>query len=171
MKALTIWQPWASLIMAGVKPYEFRSWAAPRSLVGQRIAIHAGARPMRAAEIHELLEHLGLPRTARGTGLAVAASIPILERAWRRPELFPLKHVLGTALLGQPRRACEIYPDDFSSDSDRLEHSNWAWPLTAIEHLEPPVPARGAQGLWDWHSSLLPGEAGEVSRSPATEGS
>jgi hypothetical protein len=24
MKALTIWQPWASLIMIGAKPYEFR---------------------------------------------------------------------------------------------------------------------------------------------------
>ena len=24
MKALTIWQPWASLIMVGAKPYEFR---------------------------------------------------------------------------------------------------------------------------------------------------
>jgi len=28
MKALTIWQPWASLIMAGYKPYEFRGWPA-----------------------------------------------------------------------------------------------------------------------------------------------
>jgi hypothetical protein len=37
MKALTIWQPWASLIMAGCKPYEFRRWAAPQRLVGQRL--------------------------------------------------------------------------------------------------------------------------------------
>lgn len=26
MKALTIWQPWASLIARGVKQYETRSW-------------------------------------------------------------------------------------------------------------------------------------------------
>ena len=26
MKVLTIRQPWASLIMAGLKEYEFRSW-------------------------------------------------------------------------------------------------------------------------------------------------
>jgi len=25
MKALTIWQPWASLIMIGAKPFEFRT--------------------------------------------------------------------------------------------------------------------------------------------------
>lgn len=37
MKALTIWQPWASLIISGAKPYEFRGWRIPESLIGQRI--------------------------------------------------------------------------------------------------------------------------------------
>ena len=41
MKALTIWQPWASLIAEGAKTIETRSWSAPASLIGQRIAIHA----------------------------------------------------------------------------------------------------------------------------------
>ena len=44
MKALTIWQPWASLIIAGAKPFEFRGWRPPASLIGQRIVIHAAAR-------------------------------------------------------------------------------------------------------------------------------
>ena len=47
MKALTIWQPWASLIAMGAKPYEFRGWKPPKSLIGQRLAIHAGARPVK----------------------------------------------------------------------------------------------------------------------------
>lgn len=51
MLALTIWQPWASLIAAGAKPFEWRSWPAHRGLVGRRIAIHAGARPPRKSEI------------------------------------------------------------------------------------------------------------------------
>lgn len=42
MKALTIRQPWASLIALGVKHIETRSWRAPQSLIGQTIAIHAG---------------------------------------------------------------------------------------------------------------------------------
>jgi hypothetical protein len=54
VKALTIWQPWATLIMIGTKPFEFRRWdyrERERSLEGQRIVIHAGARPsaLRAA--------------------------------------------------------------------------------------------------------------------------
>ena len=39
MKALSIWQPWASLIMSGHKKIETRSWPAPYSIRGQRIAI------------------------------------------------------------------------------------------------------------------------------------
>lgn len=44
MKALTLWQPWASLMAEGVKSIETRSWRAPDALIGQRIAIHAAAR-------------------------------------------------------------------------------------------------------------------------------
>ncbi len=40
MKAITIWQPWASLIACGAKQYETRSWAT--SYRGP-IAIHAAA--------------------------------------------------------------------------------------------------------------------------------
>ena len=54
MKALTIWQPWASLIMAGAKPYEFRGWRAPRSIIGQRIVIHAAARKVDRVEVFNL---------------------------------------------------------------------------------------------------------------------
>lgn len=55
---LTVWQPWATLIAEGFKPYEFRGWPAPRSLIGKRIAIHAGARPVRKDEVRQLLLQL-----------------------------------------------------------------------------------------------------------------
>lgn len=41
MRALTIWQPFAGLIMAGMKPLENRVWA-PKLKIGDRFAIHAG---------------------------------------------------------------------------------------------------------------------------------
>ena len=57
MKALTIWQPWASLVMIGAKPYEFRRWdyrdRSP-ALEGQRIVIHAGARPIKEIEVDDI---------------------------------------------------------------------------------------------------------------------
>lgn len=150
MKALTIWQPWASLIIAGVKPYEFRSWAAPRALRGQRIAIHAGARPVRKAELADLITRL------RGSEPWTTALKPealaMLERIHTSPGSLPLSHVLGTAVLGEPVRGDAVVPEfgGTVNDSDRAEHCNWAWPLADIRPLAPPVEARGAQGFWDW---------------------
>jgi len=44
VKALTLWQPYASLCALGVKTIKTRSWPAPKALIGQRIAIHAATR-------------------------------------------------------------------------------------------------------------------------------
>ena len=44
MKAITLHQPWASLIASGAKRIETRSWKPPDSLIGTEIAIHAGKR-------------------------------------------------------------------------------------------------------------------------------
>ena len=42
MYAITLHQPWASLIALGIKTVETRSLPAPALLVGQTIVIHAG---------------------------------------------------------------------------------------------------------------------------------
>lgn len=43
--ALTVWQPWASLVAVGANRYETRSWPAPQTLQpGDLLAIHAAAR-------------------------------------------------------------------------------------------------------------------------------
>ncbi len=56
MKALTLWQPWASLIVLRHKRFETRSWKMD-GLIGERIAIHAAKRPSKDLDydlIHEL---------------------------------------------------------------------------------------------------------------------
>ncbi len=152
MKALTVWQPWATLIIAELKPFEFRGWPAPNGMVGRRIAVHAGARPVKPAELADLIVRLRGP-DAWTTGLRPEA-LPLLERWHQSPALLPRSCVLGTAILGQPRRASEITAELGGpvNDSDRAEHSNWAWPLSEIERFEPPIDARGAQGFWEWRS-------------------
>lgn len=151
MPALTVWQPWASLIAAHAKPYEFRGWAAPRALVGRRIAIHAGARPIKRAEVQDLLMRLAGPE-AWSTGLRADLARPILERVLTAPGVLPLSSVVCTAVLGAPRRANEIVFEFGGpvNDSDRGAHTSWAWPLAEIDRLEPPAPTRGAQGFWQW---------------------
>lgn len=155
MKALTIWQPWATLIVQGAKPYEFRGWKPPRSLIGQRIAIHAGARPIRRDEIQMLLLQLRDPKRYGAPCLHAPLAIPVLDIAYQNPKggALPLSHVLATAILGEPKHgdACAAeFDEQAGNDSDRDEHFNWGWPLTGIVRLEPPVPAKGAQGFWEW---------------------
>jgi hypothetical protein len=147
VKALTIWQPWASLIIAGAKPYEFRRWnylTRNRDVEGQRIVIHAGARRIVPAEVSDILSRL------RGgeTGLAVDKARGIVQRALTEPHLFPLAAGLGTAILQRPRPVGQIFTG--ALDSDRLDHAMWAWPLTDIEPFEPVIPMRGFQGFWPW---------------------
>lgn len=155
MKALTIWQPWASLILAGAKPYEFRGWRPPRSIIGQRIAIHAGARRMKRDEIHGLLNQLVNPARFGTPCLHVEIARPLLERIHDNERAVPLSHVLCTAIVGEPKSGdvcAREFGHDAGNDSDRDGTFNWGWPLLEIEALAPPIEARGAQGLWDWRS-------------------
>jgi hypothetical protein len=99
--ALTIWQPWASLVLAGAKPIEWRGYPFPVRMVGSRIAIHAGARPLRKREVAELLDDLAFDGGMR-TSLVPSIAIPLLERWHTSPELVPLSTVLCTAILGAP---------------------------------------------------------------------
>lgn len=150
MKALTLWQPWASLVAAGVKPFEFRAWAAPASIVGQRIAIHAGARKVQKGELADLLYRLVHDPASTGlrqVGVPVSAGT-LLDRWRQAPAMLPLSAVVCTAVLGKPRRVGDIFRG--VHDSDRLDHSKWGWPMLDVRPLEPIVPARGAQGFWDW---------------------
>lgn len=150
MKAITIWQPWATLIVAGAKPYEFRGWPAPRALRGTRIAIHAGARQVRRDEIADLIMRLRGDE-AWSTCLRKDSALPLLEKWLSSPGVLPLSSIIGTARLGEPINASKIVHEFGGpvNDSNRAEHCNWAWPLSLIEPCTP-LPARGAQGFWDW---------------------
>lgn len=146
---ITVHQPWASLIMAGAKPYEWRSWPAPKALIGKRVGIHTGARAVKRSEIADLLCLLQTEGEA-GTSLIVDKAVPLLERWLTAPGSLPLSSVLCLATLGESITATQYSAGREVRDSDRIDHQKWAWPLTDIEPLEPFVPAKGAQGWWIW---------------------
>ena len=164
LSAITLWEPWASLVAGGAKPYEFRKWPAPRRLWGKRIAIHAGARPIRPAEVDDLLASLRL-EGGWGTALLIEPATKILLSIQADRRSVPLSHVLCIATLGKPIPANEIELDrlatnGFVGDSSRIDHQMFGWPLTDIEPMMPPVPARGHQGFWDFFASESRGFAG-----------
>jgi hypothetical protein len=152
MKALTIWQPWASLIMVGAKPLEFRPKSYLRYInspaVNERIGIHAGMRTVRPSEIEDLLRRLDDKDNI--TGLLPDLARPLLERvrAAHKCRLLPLGAMLGTAVIGKPRNAGTIFAV-LPEDSDRGDF-NWAWPMQDVKPFDAPIPVKGAQGFWRW---------------------
>lgn len=162
MKALTIYQPWASLIIAGAKPYEFRGWnprhrgGAYAALIGQRIVIHASTRKIDRNEVEDLITVLRRGgECAAETCLHADMALPVLEQA-AKPTFncgVPFGVGLGTAILGEPRNGLEIAAEfgvEWANDSDRHDQANWGWPMLDIEPWPAPIPMRGAQGFWNW---------------------
>ncbi|MEE4451490.1 hypothetical protein [Novosphingobium resinovorum] len=152
MRALTVHQPFASLIMAGAKPYEFRNRRPPAALIGEPIVIHASASPLRqrlAAELFVSVRDQALASIITAT-LHAEKALPILGRAWEPGgEPLPTSAGLGTVIIGEPVRAAEIARDPGHPLADDEQHL-WAWPIGGIERWPLPIPAAGAQGFWRW---------------------
>ena len=125
MKALTLYQPWASLIAIGAKHFETRSWAAPRTAIGDVVAIHAGRKEDRTFrwEDDQVLSLLGAEDLPKGAIVATARLMDVLP-TWSA-QVSPMEEHLG----------------DFSP-------SRYAWKFVDVVRLTCPVPAKGHLGLW-----------------------
>lgn len=156
MRALTVLQPWATLIVAGAKPYEFRRWLPPVAMIGQRIIIHAAKRKIDQTEADKLFfllrdgaekngQHPGVIETC----LDAEKALPILDPV----EPLKLGAAVGTAVLGAPRAAEDIAEElgvPRVNDSSRSQHAVWAWPMLEPELWLVPVPMPGSQQFWNW---------------------
>jgi hypothetical protein len=148
--AITIWQPWASLIQCGAKRVEFRNHPPHAGIVGARVAIHAGKRPVNTREVHAMLDKLN-SRHAPEMGLDIKPAAELLYRVLEHPGILPLSSILCTVVIGAPLRNAELAAHlgiAFVNDSERDEHSNWGWPLSDVLKVEPMIPATGRQGWW-----------------------
>lgn len=143
--ALTVWQPWASLIVMLAKPLEFRGHKAAGAYIGKRHVIHAGARRMQRAELNTLAYRVEFQN--RSTGLDAAIALPLVSSFERVMEL-PHGAGVGTAVLGTPRDVTRLFHGD--GDSDRTQHHMFAWPMLEVEWWDYPITVKGAQGFWRW---------------------
>lgn len=143
MKALTIWQPWASLIACGAKQYETRSWATKYR---GPIAIHAAARYTRKWDLPVDLVKVADAEMAAGRcsewgampfGVVIATAE--LVNVWsiaRHP---------GTYI---PRLGDYFVPEKEAVLGDWTP-GRYAWELSNVKILQPPIPVKGKQGLWN----------------------
>lgn len=142
MKAISLWQPWASAIVLGMKRIETRHW-----LTRYRgpIAIHAAKRwTSDERELHAL-------EVAAGT----------------MPATLPLGAIVATARLAAifsaVGQASQISPEELRWGN--YAGGRFAWMFEDITPLAEPVPFRGLQGLFDVPDELL-----SVTASAAPQG-
>lgn len=131
MKAFSLIQPYATLIIDGHKEFETRSWPTPyRGLV----AIHA-SKGMSAGD-REALETLTEDYPEIFRDLAI-----------------PRGAVLGIAELVD----CLSMTSDLERSISEQEHDfgywsagRFAWKMRIVEKFAEPIPAKGMLGLWEW---------------------
>jgi hypothetical protein len=131
MKAITLYQPWASLVALGAKKYETRSWQTPyRGL----IAIHAGKR-----FTNEESNYLRRPEFKDVLGNEPDLPLGMMLCICRLKNII---HVVDYDWLGGLSRQERVFGN--------YMHGRYAWELEVVLKLSPPIAVRGQMGLWDW---------------------
>jgi hypothetical protein len=133
VKALTVWQPWASLIAWPLKPVENRTWEAPWVL-GKRIAIHAGNKFDEDAALHLSV---------------MPAPVPAVVSLARKIKGAIVCTAVVDRFIGRIAVEHAAETDVFVWFSGPV-----GWVLRDVQKFEP-VPARGAQGLWELPADVL----------------
>ncbi len=124
MKALTIKQPAASLIIHGIKKYEFRSW---KTKYRGKILIHAG-KGINNEYISKFKEYL--------------------------PEKLPSGMIIGQVDITDCIEITEEFKEElFLENSDiyrRASIGEYAWKLDNIVVFDKQIQAKGKLSLWDY---------------------
>ena len=142
IKAITIKQPWATLIALGEKKFETRSWATKHR---GPIAIHAG----------KSIDKEAFKERAIATILAKHGIHLIKD--------LPTGAVLAIVELSECHKV--TFDNDFIDEAETdkgisiagneyrfgfYEEGRYAWELTNLQVLPELVPAKGQLSLWNW---------------------
>lgn len=152
MKALTLTQPWATLVAISAKRIETRSWQTPYR---GELAIHAAKGfPKWAKETcGEALFHEALYAAGYDIGLRSSEILPI-GCVIATCQLVACKFITSAMSPGTPeevsRRSTMLPPPEPERSFGDYECGRFAWILEDIKQLPEPVTAKGALGLWEW---------------------
>jgi hypothetical protein len=148
IRLLSLWQLWASLVAAGLKRFETRSWRTDyRGLV----AIHAAKRPVRRAEL------LAIRYAISGGGWVEMAALRQVEELCTSP--LPYGAIVAVARVedcsmvenvGGPycwlRGGIKYAPDVLERAVGNWEAGRYAWDLRDVRPIEP-IYTAGKQGF------------------------
>lgn len=142
MKAITILQPWASLVMCELKHYETRSWSTRYE---GELLIHAGKGVSRDGRwLWERLQE----RRWLGVGGLPDCKFNDLPRG----VILGRVHLVGCFDTSRVRQAFS----DRSIEAGLGDYSDgrFAWLLDVRKVFAQPIPAAGMLGLWEFKGEL-----------------
>lgn len=136
MKAITLTQPWATLVAIGAKTIETRSW---KTHYRGPLAIHAAKGWTK--------EVVKLAMREPFKSVLAAARFPMFST-------LPRGYILATCTLLDCIRTedVDVYGTNEAFFGDFFP-GRWAWMLTDIKRLPEPIPAKGALKLWECNLS------------------
>jgi hypothetical protein len=142
MKAITVSQPWAWLLAAGIKTHETRSWATNQCGM---FVIHASKRTKFSDEAFDDLFY-ELPEL-------------FTEHGVTEPDDLAYGSAVGTATLVACHRTERRITGVSLQETDLGDWTpgRFAWEFTGAYLLPEPIPYRGQQGIWEFPETVLYG--------------
>lgn len=144
MKAITVKQPWASLICTprkenpakGIKDIENRTWKCPSKYIGKRVLIHAGLND----------ELMNIPPSTFMTGDQIDAmdksKIKFDQKEW---DLYGV--IIGSVEIVD----CVINHQSIWADETKKFHQPiYNWVLANPILFPEPIPAKGKLSFWEF---------------------
>lgn len=148
MKAISLWQPWASLWCSPAKVHETRHW--PTRHRGP-LLVHAAKRPIDDTddEVHTICVKLfGAGYRAELPRGALLGVVRIITCRPTQP---------GWIGMGAPPGAAK---DGAANEDDRAcgdwSDGRFAWRRDHFRLFDPPIPWRGSQGFFDVPDAVVP---------------
>ena len=132
MKAITLTQPWATLVALGAKRIDTRSWRVDYQ---GPLAIHAAKSYPKWAR--ELCYSEPFWSALRPMGVFID------------PGMYLGVVVATCELVNVVNTQC-IWPDAREHAFGDYTPGRYAWMLGSVQPLTVPVPAKGSLGLWEW---------------------
>lgn len=165
MKAITVKQPWASLIVEGIKDIENRTWKCPEKYIGQRVLIHAAATPWGNLKNDSCFSHI-LTREQYSELLKIG-----LENfgnskdqiCWM--DKYPFGAILGSVeivdcVINHPSIWAERSYFNITSnplpfnEEDEPDYIIYNWVLANPIKFDKPIPCKGKLSFWEFEGEI-----------------
>jgi len=137
VKALTLTQPWATLVAIGAKKIETRSW---NTTYRGQLAIHA------AKGFPQEAQHLCFQEPFR----SYLGAYVKLNETYFGSHSFPIGCIIATCNLVEVRKVIgTVVASEHELAFGNYAIGRYMWILENIVALPEPVPAKGALSLWE----------------------